>query len=224
MQILHGENHLASRQKLSLLTQGQGEVIRLNGEKATLTEILQATESTSLLENQKIVVIENLFSRRPSKEKETIITYLKNNQNEKIVIWERKKIDGRTLASFKNVKTEKFELPSSLFRFLDSLGPDNAKTAYFYLHETLKSEAPELIFSMMVRQIRLLIIAGDLGENGLPGMAPWQKMKLVSQSRKFTLQGLISLFDRLLLIETKQKTGQAPLSLEKQLDLLVATL
>ena len=96
--------------------------------------------------------------------------------------------------------------------------------AWNNLQETLLKEAPELVFSLLIRQVRLLVIARDLGTKGLDRMAPWQKDKLVKQANKFTLEKLLKYHQAFLAIDIRQKTGQASFTMQKQLDLLVASL
>ena len=102
MIILHGDNVVLSRNKLvDLIESFQGETLRYTGESLTLSELKQALESLSLFGLEKLVVIENLFSRRPSQEKENVLKYLKNEPSKNLIIWERKKIDGRICKSYK---------------------------------------------------------------------------------------------------------------------------
>ena len=225
MLIIHGENNLISRKRLSEKTASyKNEIIRLDGNKICLSEVKQALESYSLLSQDKLVVIENLFSRRPGKEKEEILDYLKNNAFNNLIIWERKKIDGRTLASFRKEKIEKYDLSTVIFKFLDSFWPGNQKNSLFYFHQCLKSEPPEMIFFLFCRLISQLIIALDLGEKGLEKMAPWQKSKLIRQAKKFSLEKLISLYRNFLEIDFSIKSGASPIPLASLLDLLIASL
>ena len=97
MLILHGDNQVATRQKLSnQLKNFSGEKVTLDGEKINITQLIQATESSSLFGQDKLIIIENLFSRRPSKEKDALIEKLKSLP-ENCIVWERKSIDGRSL-------------------------------------------------------------------------------------------------------------------------------
>jgi DNA polymerase III, delta subunit. len=77
IKLLHGDNQLESRNELNRLISGaeSKELIRLDGEKTSLNEIVQALESSSLFGMEKLVIIENLFSRRQSKEKKEIIDW-----------------------------------------------------------------------------------------------------------------------------------------------------
>jgi len=225
MLIFHGENIVASRQKLiDKLKRFQGETIRLEGEKINLTQLKQALETQSLFGQEKLVVVENLFSRPTSKAKENFLHYIKENKPPNLVVWERKTIDGRVLVSFKFAQIEKFVVPAIIFKFLDSLSPQNKKNSLFLMHQCLKKDAPEMVFYMLSRQIRNLIIAADLGEKGLERMAPWQKGKFIRQAKNFSLQQLLNFYKKLSEIDWQQKTGRATIPLASQLDLLLASL
>ena len=165
MIILHGENIVLSRQKLKEKTldfkkKTKGEVLFFNG-SAELIDIQQAFQSLSLLGEHQLVIIENLFSGRKSKEKEKTIAFIKDLQPKNLIIWEGKKIDGRLLSSFQG-QVLKFDLIPVLFHFLDSLRPGNVKASLIFLHQTLEQLPPEMIFFMLVKHFRLLILATDL--------------------------------------------------------------
>ena len=228
MMILHGENNLLSRQRLTseianFKNKTQGEVLKFEGSSLILMDLRQALESSSLLGEIYLVVIENLFSRRISKEKQKIIDYLKKTVAQNLIIWEGKKIDGRTLTSFKG-QVLRFDLDPVIFRFLDSLSPGKAKISLTLLHQCLTQDPPEIIFFMLARQIRFLILAADLGKKGLGQMESWRAEKLIRQARYFTLIKLMKIYRQLLKIEVQQKTGRTPFTLSSQLDLLVTSL
>ena len=73
MIVIHGDNLVASRNRLvELIDQAKSqsqEIVQLNGDKITSTELLQALESQSLFGTDRLVVIERLFSRVKSKRK-----------------------------------------------------------------------------------------------------------------------------------------------------------
>jgi DNA polymerase III delta subunit len=228
MLILHGENLVASRKRLkeeidNFKLKFKGEVVRFAGNQLDLTQIKQAVESSSLFGQNRLIVIENLFSSPPSTEKQKIIDYLKQTSPKNLLIWERKKIDNRVLIPFK-AREIKFDLTPIIFRFLDSLAPNNQKLSLSLLHQCLVLNTPEMVFYMLGRQIRLLIIAADLGENGLIEIPQWRQNKLISQAKKFGLTRLLQLYRQLLKIDWQQKTGQTPFDLTSQLDLFIASL
>ena len=225
MVIFHGENTALSRQRLNqLIEKFRGEVVKLEGEKITLSELQQAVESQSIFGADKLVVIFGLFSRKPSKEKEKLLDYCQKENPQNLIVWEEKKIDGRALISFKKVKIELFDLPKIIYKFLDSLSPFNKKTSLLLFHQCLKKEVPERIFYFLCRHIEQLIIAADLGKRGLENLPDWKKEKLLRQAKAFGLEKLINLYHKLLAIDYQQKTGKSPFSLISSLDLLIAYL
>lgn len=225
MLILHGKNIERSRRSLNeKIKIFSGEVIRFEGESLDLTQLKQTVESKPLFGGRRLIIIENLFSRRPSKEKEELLKYVRFNSPENLIIWENRTIDGRTLAPFTLARSERFELTTTIFKFLESLSPAKKKLSLILLHRCLTQETPEMVFYMLCRQVKDLIIVADLGEKGLDFLPTWKKAKLVSQAQKFGLKRLQILYRQLLQIDYQQKTGKTPLSLASQLDLLVASL
>lgn len=228
MIIIHGENNLLSRQRLiseieNFKNKTQAEILKFDGQNLKLMDLRQVLDSTSLLGESSLVVIENLFSGRTSKEKQKIIDYLKKIIPRNLIVWEGKKIDGRMLTSFKS-GVLRFDLTPLIFHFLDSFFPGNAKNSLTLLHQCLEQEPPEIIFFMLARQIKQLILAADLGQKGLSQMDNWRTEKLIRQAQKFTLIKLMKIYRQLLKMEVLQKTGRTPFSLSSQLDLLVASL
>lgn len=225
MLILHGENIERSRKVLSEKAKRfTGELIRLEGDKIDLTDLKQAIESKSMFGKEKLIVVVNLFSRRLSKEKEELLKYCKLENPENLIVWEGKKIDGRILSPFTLARIERFDLTPIIFRFLDSLSPTNKKLSLALLHLCLTQETPEMVFYMVCRQAKDLIIAADLGKEGLDELPPWKREKLIRQAGKFGLKKLLTLYQQLLQIDYQQKTGKTPLTLASQLDLLLASL
>ncbi len=227
MTVLHGENTILSRQRLqdeinAFKTKKKGEVLKFEGNNLSLTDLQQALESLSLLETNRLIIIENLFSGRTNKEKGKIIAHLKKINPKDLIIWEGKKIDGRVLSSW-STSVLRFDLPVIIFRFLDSLAPGNATQAINLFHQSLEQDPPELIFHLLSRQVRLLILAADLGEKGLNQMQDWQKGKLIRQAKKFGLAKLTKIYKELLQIDWQQKTSRTPFTLVSQLDLFLAS-
>lgn len=226
MIILHGKNIIQSRQKLKNLIDDfkvKGEVLRFEGNEIDLVSLNQSLESSSLMGENRLIIIENIFSGRKTNEKGKILNYLKKVSPKNLIIWEGEKIDGRTLSSFK-ARILRFDLSPLIFRFLDSFVPNNSEASLILLHQCLEQDSPEMVFYMLSRQIRLLILAADLGKKGLGKMEEWQKEKLIRQAQKFGLIRLLKIYRKLLKIDWEQKTGQTPLDLTSQLDLLITSL
>lgn len=225
MKIIYGENIIQSRQALTSQTSVfRGEIIRLDGNKLVLTDLKQALESSTFFGDDRLVVIENFFSRRPSKEKDKIADYFKNENPANLIIWEGGDIDGRKLRAFSKAQARRYAITSYVFQFLDSLAPKNTSRSLHLLQACFKNENPEMILYLMARHVRLLIIANDLGVAGLDRMPSWQSGKIIKQAKQFSLQKLLDVHRDLLRIEWQQKTGVAVIPLAGRLDLLVASI
>ena len=221
IQFIHGENIVRSRQVLT-------EIIEKSREKEEKVESLNGPQqqtplgSSSLFEEGKLVVIENLYSSPKSKRREELIDFIKKNDFENdLILWERKEIRRKMSVKF---KVEIFKLSTAVFKFLESLKPGNQTESLRLLSEIKRKESGEMIFYLLVRQVRFLLLAKDLGEKGLKELQSWQKRRFISQAKHFTFDQLKKLHQHLLEIDFKQKTSGSPFSLTSELDLLVASL
>ncbi|MBU3956737.1 hypothetical protein KKI19_00445 [Patescibacteria group bacterium] len=224
MLIIHGDNQVESRQFLiAQIEQAKAkdkEVVRFEGKKVEMEQLHQALEELSLLGKKKLVVIENLLIKSPPK---SIINYLFKNQPKNLIIWEGKEISQSKISQLK-AQAKLFKLPPIIFKFLDALLPGNSRQSLSLLKQAVGQSSAENVFYMLARQIRYLIIANQIGKEGLSGLHPFQQQKIASQAKKFQLSQLLTLHRKLLYIDWQQKTGQAPMDLAGQLDLLVASL
>lgn len=228
--VLHGENIASSRkvltEKIKFFKEKGGEVIKLDGRKVGLTEIKQACEARSLFGSNKLVVIERFFSQPKSRQKAEIQNYFQYLSLEiDIIFWEEGKLTPSQLAKFPpQTKSYLFKVEPIIFKFLDSFSPENTRQSLSLLSQCNKVESPEMIFYMLCRQVRLLILAKDLERKGFAGMPFWMQNKFLNQSRHFSLEKLLETHRQLLKIDYEQKTGKAIMPLSFQLDLLVANL
>ncbi len=211
MLIIHGDNQVASRQFLLDAKQAASkkdlEIISLEGSELTLGDLQQYVNSANLLGKTNCVVIEGFFSRRPSNDKKKIVEYLEKNPNEEIIFWDGKDL-GMQLKVFPATVIKKFDLPKTVFKFLDTFSlPD--------LSETLENTPAELVFSLLVSQVRkLIMVKQDAIE--LPS---WQLGKLKSQANKYPLEKLLKMHSSLLDIDYKNKTSATALDLGAGLEL-----
>lgn len=226
IKVLYGENLVLSRNALLVeidIAEKNGlEVIRFEGKNISLTELTQVLESKSLFGSDRLVIIENLFSLPKSKEKEKIFQLILKNLKSNLFIWEGKDLTKSQMAEFEhNFIFQQFKISSVLFKFLDSLKPNQKEANLQEFHSCLAQEVPEMIFAMLIRQIRLLILAKE-GEKSLGNLAPWQKNKFISQAKSFETEKLKEIYQKLLEIDFQQKTSGSPFDLAFSLDLLIA--
>jgi len=210
MLIIHGDNQVASREFLlatkQTLVKKDLDVISLEGSELVLSDLLQYINSSNLLGKTNAVVIEGFFARRPSNDKKKIVEYLEKDSSEEIIFWDAKDL-GMQLKNFSPTVIKKFELPKTIFKYLGSLSmPD--------LTLTLENTAAELVFSLLIGQVRKLIMVKD----GIVSLSSWQLAKLKSQVAKFSLEKLKAMHHELLEIDYKNKTSASGMSLTTALE------
>lgn len=223
VRILHGENLVESRKALTFLMEKakvEGiEVVVLNGQKTTLAEIRSSLTSDSLLGRNRLVVVENLLSQQKSFEKKRIMEFMEQVKfDNDLVLWEEKEL--KNLPKIAGIQVEIFKVNQIIFRFLESLRPGNTQEILILLEAVKQQEEPEMIFYMLIRQIRYLLLVKD----HLLDLPDWQKRKFEGQVRYFTQEELKDVYKQLLEIDMAQKTSGDPYSLSSRLDLLIASL
>jgi len=162
--ILHGENTKESRNYYFNMKNSAKNPLIFDGITVTLTDLVQAIEGQGLFVDQQEIFIEELLSKRKqSKELENLTQYLNQHHgSHKIILWESKELTPKQLKSIKGEDIKKFDLPKTLFVFLDNLKPNNSQRTIQYFHNTLETEEPEFIFFMIVRQFRILLALSDV--------------------------------------------------------------
>jgi len=242
--IIHGDDIVLSRRYLQEQKQKSNDPYVIDG-LIDLQTITQITQGVGLFTNEKIIFLENFFSKNKlnSSEVKSVIDYI--NKNESLLnmfFWEANILQKRSIALFTNPSIKSFKIPQAIFLFLDSIKPANFKSSITLFHQALENTAPELIFFMLQRQFRLLIAichpersegshfvrdSSPLAQNDngtideVLRLAPWQKSKLVKQAGLFSSNKLLAIYKRLYEIEVAQKTGNLPYSLVCAIDFLL---
>jgi DNA polymerase III delta subunit len=214
MLIIHGENQISSRQfflDIKTKTPSTKQKVDLRGEDLELPGLTTAAGSSSLFGLSNIVFIDNLFSRRPSNTKTQLIDYLKAHPDSDIYIWEAKDVTTQ-LKSFPPLSIKRFDLPKYIFQYLDNFDLES-------LHKSLESVSEEQILSMLAKQVHKLIVA----KSGSGDYPPWQKNKLLSQSKQYSDAKLVTMLNALLDIDYKNKNSQLPYNLSVALELWTLT-
>ncbi|OGG21341.1 hypothetical protein A3B48_02415 [Candidatus Gottesmanbacteria bacterium RIFCSPLOWO2_01_FULL_40_10] len=224
--VFHGNDIAESRSNLDkYLRSLNSELIFMDGKKISMPEIILVTGTRSLLSERKAVIIENFFRGAAKKEKNEILDYLfKKDLSSEIVFWENRKIEKARIQRLTGkVNLQKFEYPQILFKFLDSIGRMDPAWLLASFNTVLKEREAEIVFAMIIRQFRLMIIART--DNAYPPEIPlWQFAKFQKQAAAFSAAKLLFLYRRLLSIDYQVKTGQTPYTLRQLLDIFIATL
>jgi len=157
--ILHGDDIASSRKYFLEQKEKYPDAVFLEGEKIALDELEQAFASDGLFTTTKTVFIEQLLAKRKkSKELDEIIGKLNSYaSSHEIILWEGKELEKTLLTNFKTATARPFKLPQTLFAFLDTLKPNNAKQLITLFHQTLEIVEVEMLFFMLIRHFRLLL-------------------------------------------------------------------
>lgn len=214
MIILHGDNQVASRQQMTIAKQEavrQGKQLVELGSELTLEQVVSAIETNSLFGSSNLVVIENLFSGRPSNDRKAVIEYLLAKSGD-VVVWEGKDVSAK-IKEFDPQLVRRFDLPKYVFKFLDDLSLSS-------LQLSLQSAAAEQILALLAGHIHKLILVKE----GMSSLPDWQTSKLKSQVSRFSLDKLTDLSRKLLQIDYAQKTSALPYDLATALEIFVVRL
>ena len=226
--IIHGDDIASSRRALQeeIEKQRGSEVIRLDGKKLSLKELIPAFESHSLFAEKKVIVVENFLYGGITKEKQAHLTYLCEFASTfSILLWEDRKIDKLAIKKYlTDAKEQAYVFPTLLFRFLDSFGQSTPSSLTVSFHALRKTQDAELIFALLLRLVRQLILAKDMGSQAFGKLPGWQAEKYLRQAGRWSITELILIYRQLLTIDVKIKTGQTPFTLTELLDIFFLTL
>lgn len=223
--LLHGENIAASRNRFQQLqAEAVGTVITLDLSSQSGNDPLAALQTTGLFSETQFAAIENALS---TKSLEKVAQYALSDA----VFWEGKKLTPTQITSFSKVfpngAVVEFKVDPVVFKFVESIRPGNAREMVTLFHQYLKTDVPEIIFTMLVRQFRFLLLAATNEKTGPEEWlkATWQKPKLSAQAKAFSPEVLRSKYRELMDIDFRNKTGQLTEgSLEGALELFLLTL
>jgi len=225
--IIHGENIGESRKYYFDLKQKSKNPLTLAGATITITDLAQTLEGQNLFAEQKEIFIEEFFSKRKKgKETDSLLHYMQEHQRDHhVIFWESKALTPTQTKILSKSTLKKFDLPKTLFAFLDSIQPDNGKNAIQLFHKTIETEEPELVFFMITRLVRTLLALSDSSSSEpideIKRLAPWQKGKLEKQSLAFGQEKLLGIYSKLFTIEEGMKTGKMGTTLIQAIDFLL---
>lgn len=226
--LLHGDRTDASREKLlALKSAASGKEIReLDGTTLRETDLIQALESSSLFGGDIMVVIERFLGSAKKREKAfslMLTRILQASASADVVLYEEKEIEKTTIAKLgRNARVLLFKTPAALFPFLDCIRPGNHAEMLTRFCLLMESEAPELVFSHMVRRVRQLMQILDAA--GPAGLADWQRARLTTQARHFTMDKLVAMHERLLQTDIAVKSNISPFALRQHIEQILISL
>ncbi len=219
--ILHGDDIVTSRKKLSELTSEFKSVTYLDAEKIGNTDIVQTLSSSDLFLDKKCIVIEKIL-KLPKKELDALLELVDSfDSSITLILWNNTELSKVFLGKFKDATIESFILPKLFFTFLDNLSPNSVSQEIELLSRMVNVEAEQIFYAMIKRIRNMLMIKSNSNSDDLTKMSPWQLGKIKEQSLKWKVEELEKIYKDLFDLEVKMKSGGLMLPLKKHLDILL---
>lgn len=224
--VLHGDNTVASRKVLTDYREqakaDHTEILSLDGMSLDPTGLTEALESGSLFAAKRLVVIEHLHRNRSKTRLAQLVKILSEASDvaeTDVVLWEQKLLTKTMLKKLVGFEAKEFKASSNLFPFLGAIAPANARLVT-QLRDLLSTDAPELVFFMIARQVSEMIQARD---GVLKGPA-WKTGKLAAQAERFGPGKLEQLHASLTELDWSVKSGSGGIPLTLGLELVLLEL
>lgn len=221
--LIHGDDVSKSRADFLKRKESFTDLSILDGNDLDITILTQHLSTGGFFAENNTLFIENLFQRKKDEEAEVFATLLKTYADaQDIFLWEGKEIGKKLSTNLGKHTPVLFKVPQTIFSFLDALKPGNTKLLLILYHQALQGSEPEMVFFMLIRQFRLLLaIKVDAQIDEAKKLAPWQKGKLMKQAGGFSEDQLLTLYEKLYVIECGMKTGGNVLSLSDTIDIFL---
>ncbi len=218
--VIHGAHTIKSYNYLQeIIYKSKSKGWRI--EKISKEEYLSLSEkltATSLFEEKKLYLVDDV-----SKLEKTELDWLRKNAKSLdayLVIYFRNTISNQILKTLpKGYKVKEFKLPKLIWQFLDSFYPKNTNNCLKLLHNVVKTEPEEFIFSLLAKQARDLYWV-KLDPKSIP-YPSWRVGKLKTQSAKFADGQLKGIIKELTKIDIRVKTSKD--NFVDALDFLITT-
>ena len=102
---------------------------------------------------------------------------------------------------------------ADVFAMVDAVGQRDGQQALKSLRQLLTDEYPLYVFSMIIRQFRLLLMAKEAQDKkknpqSVLNMSPFVAKKIIAQAQNFNLGDLERIYRHLLEVDVGSKTGQ----------------
>ena len=224
--IFFGDDIISSRKaflfELDGLREKGYEITKIPGKELNEEFLENSLGAKTLFGEKRALAIEGFLSLTKSKDKEKIFEKISSFKDTEAVLafWESKEFSKADQQKYpKEYVFKNFKLPGSLFTFLDSLKKNQKKSNIENFRIVTEAVDEFFLFSMLVRQVRLLILTKEKALGSVPS---WQKAKLEKQASEFELEGFLYLYKKMLDMDYRQKTSQTPFSFKASLELLIS--
>ena len=128
---------------------------------------------------------------------------------------EKKKVELKDIK--KVISRDRRLKENEIFELLDAISNrEKEKSVYLYQHMITSGEVPQIIFAMITRRMKLMLIIKDLKKEGMNykpiaqkiGIHPYPVKKIYKYVDNFSFKELEALLDKFLQADIRVKTGQ----------------
>lgn len=222
--VLHGDDIINSRKRLSELALNFSSVVYLQGDKTNFSEIINSLSSTDMFEASKCVVIEGISKLAKADLDRALPAFEKVGKDKAttVILWQGTEMTKLQIGKYKTAAVESFMLPKLFFTFLDNFTPAQFGQEIKTLTDMKNVDTMQIFYALIKRVRQLLMVKSRGNFEELVKMSPWQMNKLQSQSAKFKTGELEKVYTELFTLEKKLKSSGLMLPLRDHLDIMLA--
>ncbi len=218
--LLHGDHTLDSYNRLKKFTdvvkKRNWQVVRISPKDSL--SLPEKLSGTSLFQEKQFYIIQDL-KKFGIKDFSWLKKNIKNLSGN-LVIYYQGTIPKTLLKNLPQPdKIEEFKLPRLIFKFLESFYPKNGKNCLKLLHQVVKTEPVEFVFSLLASYLRDVYLA-KIDKKSL-AYPSWRVSKLSRQAERFSKKELENIISFLAEEDFKIKTSQAKIM--DSLDFIIAS-
>jgi DNA polymerase III delta subunit len=222
--ILIGEDTVSSRTKMLSLIAKDSEVIRLDGKKIAVSEVLDAFESNSLFTKKRTIILEYFIKIKPQEALfKNAVRFIKDPDTT-LIFWDEQDLSSKLVGVLKGANVLTFTFPKVFYQFIDGILPNNKEGSVRLLKVLLKTFEPEQVLYSMTKRIRLLSVlkTGKINEfSEAQKIRGWQLEKLENQAAFWSEKQLAGLLLKLAEADELLKTGGLSIPLSHHLDMIL---
>ena len=204
-------NEDLSKNKRKEIIDEYGEIINLAPPKYQNLDKwikLQFKQRGKKINYRGIKILEKMFNnnlQQLDSEIDKICTYI--DEKKKVELKDIKKVISRDRRLKEN----------EIFELLDAISNrEKEKSVYLYQHMITSGEVPQIIFAMITRRMKLMLIIKDLKKEGMNykpiaqkiGIHPYPVKKIYRYVDNYSFKELEALLDKFLQADIRVKTGQ----------------
>jgi len=219
--LVHGDNSVKVTERINKFI----DVAKSRGWKISRVDKDSSMGLPELLTSPGLFSEEHLYLINAKSISSTDVRWINKNPKKlsgNVIFYNDSFLSQKAISSLPKMdKIEEYNLPQTIFKFLDSFYPGNPRSALRALKSVMenKSNTPEFVYALLARHLRDLYIAEK--SINLLDYPMWRKRKLLVQSKKFENNKLKKIIKALALADYESKTSnKEPVYL---LDLIIST-